>query len=210
MKRGCFVTLEGVDGCGKSTQARLLGRQLREAGFTVVETREPGGTVIAEKIRAILIDPVHREMADECELLLYLAARAQHVRETIVPAMNSGAVVLCDRFQEATFAYQGFGRSLSLPLLRSLNSFATGNITPDLTLVYDISVETAMQRLAAMDKPVDRLEAGGQEFFARVREGYRTLAAEAPQRILLLDGTLLPEPLCAMAFQKIKELAETV
>jgi dTMP kinase len=209
MMKGWFVTFEGVDGCGKSTQADLLRQRFSREGFSTVATREPGGTVIAEKIRGLLVDPFNREMVDECELLLYLAARAQHVREKILPELEQGAIVICDRFQDATLAYQGFGRKLPLEKLRQLNSFATGNISPDLTFIFDIPVEKAFERLAAMKKPIDRLESGGHEFFERIRHGYQTLAAESPDRILLFDGTLpvevLAEKVYARMIEKINE-----
>ena len=201
MTRGCFITFEGVDGCGKSTQARRFLEKLQKEGFSrVVATREPGGTDIAEKIRALVIDPKNTAMVNECELLLYLAARAQHVREKIVPELENGAVVVCDRFQDATFAYQGYGRELSLEELTRLNSFATGGIVPELTFVFDISVEDAFKRLSAMEKQKDRLESGGKPFFEKIRNGYRTLAAVSPERIVLLDGSLPPDRLADQVY----------
>jgi dTMP kinase len=200
MKRGCFVTFEGIDGCGKSTQAKLFADRFAAEGYQVFRTREPGGTAIAEKIRALLIDPAHAEMVDECELLLYLAARAQHLREKILPAVASGTVVVCDRFQDATFAYQGYGRGMSLDLLQSLNTFATGGNDPDLTFIIDLPVETAFERMAAMSKVHDRLEAGGELFFSRIREGYLALAAAAPQRIQVIDGTAPVEKIAEQVY----------
>ncbi len=200
MKRGCFVTFEGIDGCGKSTQANLFADRLAAEGYQVLRTREPGGTAIAEKIRALLIDPAHAEMVDACELLLYLAARAQHLREKILPAVASGTVVVCDRFQDATFAYQGYGRGMSLEQLQSLNTFATGGNDPDLTFIIDLPVETAFERMAAMNKVQDRLEAGGEQFFSRIREGYLALAAAAPQRIQVIDGTATVEEIAAKVY----------
>ncbi len=188
MKRGLFITFEGIDGCGKSTQLSLAARSLRERGLDVVVTREPGGTPIAEKIREILISPENSEMVNECELLLYLAARAQHVHQTIIPALEEGKIILCDRFQEATFAYQGFGRSFSLKLLKDLNAFATGSLNPDCTLIFDISEQVSRIRLEAINKGKDRLEQNGIEFFKRIRNGYHELAKAEPSRIVLIDG----------------------
>ncbi|MBN1575183.1 MAG: dTMP kinase [Chitinispirillaceae bacterium] len=209
LTRGYFVTFEGVDGCGKSSQAGLLAKRLRSEGYAVVTTREPGGAPIAEKIRALLLDPAHLEMVNECEVLLYLAARAQHLREKIVPELERGAIVICDRFQDATFAYQGFGREVPLEQLRLMNSFATGGVDPDLTFIFDLPVEKAIERLAAMKKPEDRLEAGGRAFFERIRNGYRSIAADAPDRIVLLDGALpievLAEKVNMITAGKLKE-----
>ena len=188
MKRGLFITFEGIDGCGKSTQLSLAARSLRERGLDVVVTREPGGTPIAEKIREILISPENSEMVNECELLLYLAARAQHVHQTIIPALEEGKIILCDRFQEATFAYQGFGRSFSLKLLKDLNAFATGSLNPDCTLIFDISEQVSRIRLEAINKGKDRLEQNGIEFFKRIRNGYHELAKAEPSRIVLIYG----------------------
>lgn len=197
--RGLFIAFEGIDGCGKSTQLRLAAQHLADEGHSVVTTREPGGTAIAEKIRELLIAPAHTEMCDESELLLYLAARAQHVREKIIPSLEKGATVLCDRFQMATFAYQGFGRSIPLPFLTTVNNFATGGLAPDITFVFDLSVETSFSRMKAMNKQHDRLELGGGDFFSRIHRGYRTLAAQDPQGTVLINGD-----------QPIDTIAETV
>lgn len=188
MKKGFFFTFEGIDGCGKSTQLSKVAQVLTSRGLPVVVTREPGGTVIAEKIREILISPEHSEMVDESEILLYCAARAQHVREKIIPAIEQGKIVLCDRFQEATFAYQGFGRSISMETLNTLNTYATGGLNPDRTFIFDLSVESSFDRMIKMNKMKDRLEQNGKEFFERIRRGYLLLAESSPQRIVLLDG----------------------
>lgn len=199
MMRGLFIAFEGIDGCGKSTQLKLAADRLAGEGHRVVTTREPGGTAIAEKIREILIAPAHKEMSSECELLLYLAARAQHVREKILPSLEKGATVLCDRFQMATFAYQGFGRSIPLPFLATVNNFATDGCTPDITFVFDLGVETSFSRMKAMNKQPDRLELGGADFFSRINLGYRTLAGQDHQRTVLINGD-----------QPVDTIAETV
>jgi dTMP kinase len=188
MKKGLFITFEGIDGCGKSTQLANAAKNLLQLGYRVITTREPGGTPIAEKIREILTDPDHDEMVNECELLLYCAARAQHVREKIIPAVENGTVVLCDRFQEATFAYQGFGRSINMDHLTMLNSYATGGIQPDLTFIIDITVEKSFSRLEKMNKSKDRLEMNGKEFFTKIRNGYLELALKNPKRVVVIDG----------------------
>lgn len=204
MSNGLFITFEGIDGCGKSTQARLLADRLAAGGFTIVATREPGGTPIAEKIRELLIDPVNSAMVDECELLLYLAARAQHVREKVIPAIESGSMVICDRFQDATFAYQGFGRGLSIDFLKGINAFAAG-IEPDCTFIFDIPVDLAFERMSAMNKLKDRLESSGRDFFEKIREGYHYLSKQFPQRISLLDGTLPIDSLAEIVQQKVMQ-----
>ncbi len=189
MSRGLFITFEGIDGCGKSTQLLRVAEKLRAQGYVVVVTREPGGTPISEKIREILISPQNSEMCSQTELLLYLAARAQHVQQTIRPAIERGELVLCDRFQEATFAYQGYGRGLELEFLKNINEFATSGVSPDCTFIFDISVELSKLRLSRIGKGQDRLESAGDAFFGRIREGYLAAASANPEKIRLLDGS---------------------
>ena len=169
--RGLFFTFEGIDGCGKSTQLKEIALRLERKGVPVLTTREPGGTPVAEKIREILISPENSEMVNECELFLYLAARAQHVREKIIPALQKGMIVLCDRFQEATFAYQGFGRGLSLSFLQQLNSFATDGLIPDRTFIFDVPVEISGQRLDQMKKKKIVWSRTGRNFTKRSVKG---------------------------------------
>ncbi|MBD3314358.1 MAG: dTMP kinase [Chitinivibrionales bacterium] len=188
MTPGHFITFEGVDGCGKTTQLNLAAEFLRERDVPFITTREPGGTRVAEMIRELILCPDHEEIVDSCELLLYLAARAQHVQEKIRPALERGMSVLCDRFAEATFAYQGYGRGFELENLVRLNDFATGGLTPSLTFIFDIPVELAMDRMRGMGKAHDRLERNGREFHERVREGYRAQAAAQTDRMVLFDG----------------------
>jgi dTMP kinase len=205
--RGLFFSFEGIDGCGKSTQLALAAERLRSRDVDVVTTREPGGTAIAEKIRALIISPDHEEMCGECELLLYAAARAQHVREIILPALERGAVVLCDRFHLATFAYQGFGRAIPLDLLSTVNDIAAGGTLPDLSFVFDISVQKAFARLAAMNKARDRMELGGEPFFERVAGGYRTLAESDPRHVFLLNADRPAETIAGTVFERIGAFA---
>jgi dTMP kinase len=190
MERGCFITFEGIDGCGKSTQINLADRYLQEKKIPHILTREPGGTPLAEKIRSIILSPENGTMHDSCELLLYLAARAQHVQEKIRPALEDGMVVLCDRFQEATYAYQGFGRGIHLDKLKLLNGFATGGLVPARTFIFDIPVDVAFDRMHAMNKIPDRLEQNSPAFYQKIREGYLALAAAHPSRIVLIQGDM--------------------
>lgn len=184
--RGAFVTLEGIDGSGKSTQAALLGRLLELAGREVVSLREPGGTEISEKVRSILLDPRNAAMADECELLLYEASRAQLVRQVVEPALARGAVVLCDRYYDSTFAYQHGGRGLDEGLVRRCNELGSCGLAPDLTLLLDIDPVLGFER--ATRGGTDRLEGEGLSFQQRTREAYLRLAAEEPARVRVVDA----------------------
>ena len=183
---GLFITLEGVDGCGKTTQARLLAEWLvaqvpQPAG--VLLTRQPGGTVIGEQLRELVLSP-QNHITPEAELFLYLADRAVHVAEVVVPALDRGCVVVCERYTDSTLAYQGYGRGLDLKLLRHLNEMATEGVTPDLTLV--LNIPAAEVRLDA--SRLDRLESVGGDFRERVADGFRALARGEPERVKILDG----------------------
>ena len=174
---GVFIVLEGPDKSGKSTQAQAIIRRLNKMGKTTVWTREPGGTPLAEAIRAALLNPVNT-VDPMAELLLYEASRAQHVAEKILPALKEGKVVLCERFTMSTAAYQGYGRGISLKTIDRLNAIATGGLKPDLTLVFDIPEKQFQER--SRKKPHDRLEMEAPEFRARVRQGYRELSKITP------------------------------
>jgi dTMP kinase len=206
MNNGVFVTFEGIDGCGKSTQVAEARRRIEKKGIPCLVTREPGGTAIGESIRGVLLSPDNSEMCDPSEVLLYCAARAQHCRELIVPALARGDVVLCDRFQEATFAYQGFGRGFPLDVLGRINDFATAGLEPSLTFVFDIDVGTSIARLKKTDKLPDRLESSGRDFYEKVRQGYLTLASRHPERIIVLPGTDAVDRLSQTVFEKIASL----
>nr|WP_238348277.1 dTMP kinase [Pseudomonas sp. RW10S2] len=182
-----FITLEGPEGAGKSTNREYLAARLREQGVDVVMTREPGGTPLAERIRELLLAPSDEAMAADTELLLMFAARAQHLAEVIRPALARGAVVLCDRFTDATYAYQGGGRGLPVERIAVLEDFVQGALRPDLTLVFDLPVEVGLARAAARGR-LDRFEQEGQAFFEAVRQAYLQRAAQAPQRYSLLDA----------------------
>lgn len=185
--RGIFITLEGADGCGKSTQAGPLADALAAGGREVVRLREPGGTPISEKVRALLLDPANAAMSAECELMLYEASRAQLVREVIEPALARGAAVLCDRFYDSTYAYQAGGRGLPDELVRRANALGSCGLAPDRTLVLDLDPELAYARATAGG--ADRMEAEGLAFQRRVRDAYLRLAAEEPDRVRVIDAS---------------------
>ena len=188
---GTFITLEGIDGCGKTTQAKLLTEAFRRTGAEVVALREPGGTQISEKIRALLLDRANAEMCSECELLLYEASRAQLVREVIEPALARGAIVVCDRFYDSTYAYQHGGRGLDEALVNTCNQLGSCGLAPTCTVVFDLDPTTALLR--ATKGGADRLEAEGIAFQQRIRDAYLRLAAKEPARVEVVDGTGTPE-----------------
>ncbi len=185
-----FVTFEGIEGSGKTTQVRRLSAYLKEKGVPHRFTREPGGTPLADEIRSLLLFPREEPVFPETELLLYEAARAQHVRGVILPALASGQAVLCDRFYDSTSAYQGFSRGIDAPRIEELNAFASGGVSPDLTFLLDVSPEDVFARLRGRGDRPDRIEAESVEFHRRVRGGYLSLQARDPARILRIDGSL--------------------
>ena len=184
---GLFITLEGPEGAGKSTNREYLAERLRERGIEVQLTREPGGTPLAERIRELLLDPSDETMAVDTELLLVFAARAQHIAEVIRPALERGAVVLCDRFTDATYAYQGGGRGLPVERIAQLERFVQGDLRPDLTLVFDLPVEIGLSRAAARGR-LDRFEQEGRAFFEAVRNTYLDRARAEQARYHILDA----------------------
>ena len=188
---GTFITLEGIDGCGKSTQAKLLAEAFAHTGSEVLLLREPGGTPISEKIRALLLDPENEEMYDECELLLYEASRAQLVREVIEPALVRGAMVICDRFYDSTYAYQHGGRGLSRDLVKTCNALGSCGLAPTCTVVFDLEPGVALSR--ATKGGADRLESEGLQFQERIRNAYLELADAEPTRVEVVDATGTPE-----------------
>ena len=186
LKQGLFVTLEGPDGSGKSTQRALLAQALRAFGYKVVETREPGGSPLAERIRKLVLDPANKGLRNGTELLLFEAARFQHVEDSIRPALAKGCVVLCDRFTDSTVAYQGAGRALAKADVAWLNRFACSGLKPDLTLVYDLGVKEGLRRARRAKGKADRMEKVAQGFHARVRLAFRAMARKEPKRMKLL------------------------
>lgn len=187
MAKGHFITVEGIDGVGKSTQAALIEAVLDSAGYDVLRLREPGGVKISEQIRAILLDPANAEMGDVCELLLYEAARAQLVHQVIRPALAAGKTVVCDRFCDSTTAYQAFADGLDRNMVSQANELAVDGCRPDLTLVFDLPVEDALRRRSGREAE-DRLELKGLEFQERVAAGFRAVAADEPDRVKLIDA----------------------
>jgi dTMP kinase len=187
--RGLFITLEGIEGSGKSTQIRHLADVLTKAGYRVLQTREPGGTATAEAIRQILLTTSsHEPLTPQAEALLILAARCQHVMHLILPALQRGTVVLCDRFSDSTFAYQGFARGLDLQWLRAANEVATGGLTPDLTVVLDLPVSVGLARRQADHGQQNRLDHEAERFHRKVRRGFLALAAEEPRRMKIVNA----------------------
>lgn len=186
MKRNLLITFEGIDGCGKSTQAVLLRERLESLGIPVRLFREPGGTAIGEKVRSILLDPAHGDMSPLTELFLYLAARSQITAECILPALRRGETVIMDRYIDSTAAYQGYARGLGLDRIRELNFTATGGLVPDITFLVDCDVSLALSRLSG-DR--DRLEAEGEDFFRLVREGFLAISRCDPERVVVCDGS---------------------
>ena len=184
MVKGLFITLEGCDGCGKSTQLELLAKFLEEKGYDVVVTREPGAKGLGTKLREILLN-YDGEVSSNCESFLFLADRAQHIDTLVKPAIENGKIVLCDRHIDSTVAYQGYGRGINLEQINYLNNLATSGLKPDLTLLFDVDTETSMQRVG---KNKDRMESAGIEFQEKVRHGYLTLAKEEPKRIRIFDS----------------------
>lgn len=179
-----FITFEGADGCGKTTQIELLDKYLQEKGFKTLVTREPGAKGLGEKLREILLN-YDGEVSPNCESFLFLADRAQHVDCVIRPALKQGTIVLCDRHTDSTVAYQGYGRGLNIEQIKKLNEIAVNGLKPDLTIVFDIDIETSMKRVG---KTKDRMESAGMDFFNRVRKGYLAIAQNEPDRVKVINS----------------------
>ncbi len=187
MHKGIFITIEGSDGAGKSTQIPYIKNFLEEKGYDVILTREPGGTIIGEKIRELLLDKDHKEMSPVTEALLYSASRAQHVAELIIPALKKGKVVLSDRFADSSIAYQGKGRGLGMESIININEFATCGLNPDLTILLDIDPKIGLNRAKSI-KEADRLENERLDFHIKVSQGYKELSKMYPNRIKVISG----------------------
>ncbi len=201
---GIFITFEGPDGAGKTTQVKLLERHLRQKGYDVLVTREPGGTPVGEEIRKILLNPSHKDMDAVTEMYLYAASRAQHVRRVIKPALDKGKMVLCDRFVDSSIAYQGFGRGLGMDVVEAVNRYALGGIVPDLTLFLNIRPEDALARGCIKPEKMDRLESEELEFHQRVYQGFLVLQKKYAERIKMVDASKSIDEV----FKQILELVE--
>lgn len=202
--KGKFITFEGCDGCGKSTQLKLFSEYLTEQGVAHIFTREPGGGKISEAIREILLNGKNAEMTDECEALLYAAARAQHLADRVSPALNEGKLVICDRYVDSSFAYQAYGRNLGTEFIGKINAFALENFLPDATVFIDLTPEEAFVRKHGADEN-DRLEQAGMAFHNRVYQGFDEMAKANPNRFIRVDGRQTPEAIFAEILQKLKE-----
>jgi len=189
--KGLFITFEGIEGSGKSTQVKLLVKALQKRNLPYLTTREPGGTEIAEAIRSILLNPLYANMTPETELLLYCASRAQHTAELIIPALENGSIVICDRYFDSTYAYQGAARELDENLIDTLTRFATYGRIPDLTFLIDLPVQVGLSRIQS--RQLDRLEKEKTAFHERVREQFLFIANKCPSRYVVLNGELTPE-----------------
>jgi dTMP kinase len=209
-KRGVFITLEGIDGSGKSTVLRFVEPHLRERQIPLLVTREPGGTEIGREIRHVLLSTSHRAMTAATELLLYAADRAQHVQELILPALDEERVVLCDRFTDATIAYQGYGRGFDLTWIEALMQFATSGLKPDLTVLLDLEVAQAQERLFQRHQRAsttqDRLDTEELAFHERVRQGYLELARREPERIKIVSAAGTVQDTRQQALETVLEL----
>lgn len=197
-----FITFEGADGCGKTTQIELINKYLQEKGYKTLVTREPGAKGLGEKLREILLN-YEGEVSPNCESFLFLADRAQHVDCIIKPALKNNTIVLCDRHTDSTIAYQGYGRQLNIQEIKKLNDIAVNGLKPDLTIVFDIDIETSMQRVG---KTKDRMESAGMEFFNRVRNGYLEIAKDEPNRVKVINSADTIENI----HTKVVELVEEV
>lgn len=211
--KGMFITFEGPDGAGKTTQLKKLAEQLQHEGYEVVVTREPGGTFISDQIRTILLSPENKAMADQAEVLLYAASRAQHVQEKILPALQRGHLVLCDRYIDASIAYQSFGLGIDEDVIAAINRFAGSGLEPDRTYLLDIPVEESNRRLVgrASSNPqesLDRIEQKNLEYHSRVREGFLSIYARNQQRVCFIDANRPVELLAEEILKDCKRFLE--
>ena len=200
-KRGVFISFEGLDYSGKSTQIALLTHRLEQAGYPLILIREPGGTPISERIREILLDRQHDEMTDICELLLYSAARHQLVTQKILTTLNAGTTVIADRFVDSTTAYQGYGRQLPMKFIRQLNQIATGGLMPAVTFFLDLNYEHMQDRMQQRQISADRLESQGRIFYERVRNGYLEIAENNSERFKIVDAAASVDHISAQIWE---------
>ena len=185
---GKFITVEGIEGAGKTTCMQVVTEVIEHQGINAIHTREPGGTDLGEDLRSLLLGHKHTGMSDDAELLMMFAARAEHIVQKIQPALDDGKWVLCDRFTDATYAYQGYGRRIPLEKIAGLENWVQGELRPDLTLLMDLPVEVGMERAGKRSAP-DRFESEAGDFFERIRQGYLSIAAEQPSRVKVIDAS---------------------
>ena len=185
---GKFITVEGIEGAGKTTCMQVVTEVIEHQGINAIHTREPGGTDLGEDLRSLLLGHKHTGMSDDAELLMMFAARAEHIAQKIQPALDDGKWVLCDRFTDATYAYQGYGRGIPLEKIAGLENWVQGELRPDLTLLMDLPVEVGMERAGKRSAP-DRFESEAWDFFDRIRQGYLSIAAEQPSRVKVIDAS---------------------
>ena len=204
MERGKFITFEGCDGCGKSTQLKMLSAYLSENNIPHIFTREPGGGKISEAIREILLSGKNMEMTDECEALLYAASRVQHLSDRVEPALSKGELVVCDRYVDSSLAYQAYARGLGVEFISKINSFALEKYLPDVTIFIDLTPEAAFARKKGADAN-DRLELAGLAFHQRVYQGYKALAKQYPNRFVCIDGNQTPSEIFEEVVKTLKE-----
>ena len=201
---GKFITFEGCEGCGKSTQVRLFNEYLNKENIPHIFTREPGGEKISEEIRRILLDANNAEMTDECEALLYAAARVQHLNDRVGPALAKGELVFCDRYVDSSLAYQAYARGLGTEFVENINAYALKNYLPDVTVFIDLTPEDAFKRKHGADEN-DRLEQAGMDFHRRVYAGYKALAERYPERFVCVDGKQSPQEIFDEILRVLKE-----
>ncbi|CAN7149805.1 dTMP kinase [Paenibacillus sp. LjRoot56] len=211
---GIFITFEGPDGSGKTTQLKKIAQELQKLGHDVLVTREPGGTSISDKIRSIILDPVNGEMVDQAEVLLYAASRAQHVHELILPALKAGRIVLCDRFIDASVAYQSYGLGVDIEMVKNISKYASSGLQATRTYMMDVPVEVSLERLnqragaTEFTQQLDRIEQKNVEYHSRVRAGFHQIAADHPKRVIMIDANRDAERIAADIWQDCKQLLE--
>ena len=203
-RKGKFITFEGCDGCGKSTQLKMLSEYLTKEDIPHIFTREPGGGKISEAIREILLNGKNMEMTDACEALLYAAARVQHLSDRVQPALEEGKLVICDRYVDSSLAYQAYARGLGVEFIEQINGYALKHYTPDVTIFIDLTPEEAFLRKHGADEN-DRLEKAGLEFHKRVYEGFKALAEANPDRFVCINGEQTPDEIFAQVLSALKE-----
>lgn len=205
MDKGYFISLEGMDGAGKTTAARLLKEKLEQDGLDVILTREPGGCKISEKIRELLLDPENKDMDPKTEALLYAASRSQHVKDTIRPALAQNKIVLCDRFLDSSLAYQGAARNLGMDVIESINDFGLEGFRPDLTLFFMVDEQTSKERIDTRGNP-NRLDQESQDFHHKVRQGFLDLLKKQPDRFAVIQADKTPEENAQAAYEAVCQL----